>query len=357
MNVQIQTSASDRVRAILAGMGRTEDLKISPDNRRLAIAGYAKNRIIVLDMDIADTDTGKQVTLSDFLEISSPSLRGPHGLFFIDDETLIVANRGGGAPILRLPPSGTVTGSVNLTALKPIGAERNHLLFSPGSVSVSRNRENLYEVLICNNYAHYVTRHVLDGKAGFAVRDKEILLEKGLNIPDGIATSPDGHWIAISNHTAHSVFMFENTPELNRNAEPSCILGSLSYPHGLRFTADGNFVLVADAGAPVVQIYARGGSDWQGIRTPVATLRVMDQSAFHKGQVNPQEGGPKGIDIDSSMSVLAVTSEHQVLAFFDVSRLLRKLALTMTRDLSEEDGSIYMPMDTLVQPALQKHDK
>ena len=37
-------------------------------------------------------------------------------------------------------------------------------------------------------------------------------------------------------------------------------------------------------------------------------------------RLNPQEGGPKGIDIDKDMTVLAATCEFQTLAFFDLAR-------------------------------------
>ena len=46
----------------------------------------------------------------------------------------------------------------------------------------------------------------------------------------------------------------------------------------------------------------------------------MDDATFLRGRYNPEEGGPKGIDVDRDMSVLATTCEHQPLAFFDLGR-------------------------------------
>ncbi|UVK57266.1 hypothetical protein DBIPINDM_003762 [Mesorhizobium sp. AR02] len=40
----IAFTASEGVRAALSAIGRTEDLRFSPDNRLLAIAGYARKR-------------------------------------------------------------------------------------------------------------------------------------------------------------------------------------------------------------------------------------------------------------------------------------------------------------------------
>lgn len=326
---QIEFTASKEVWGGLKALGRTEDVKFSPNNRRLAVAGFARNKLVVFDVEIATSAAGKRVILTDFIEITSSSLHAPHGLFFIDEETLIVANRGGEAPILRLPPSGAVDKKIELPALQTIRRDQLHQLKSPGSVSVSRIDQNLYEVLICNNYVHYVTRHVLEGREPFAIKSNEILLSKGLSIPDGVAVNRERRWIAISNHNTHSVFLYENGPRLNRHSEPDGILRNVNYPHGVRFTPDDNFVLVADAGAPYVNVYAKDGASWKGIRDPVTSFRVMDEMIYRRGRHNPQEGGPKGIDIDSDMNVLVTTCEHQILAFFDLPEILKKREIPM----------------------------
>ncbi|MBL0038437.1 MAG: hypothetical protein IPP36_07305 [Nitrosomonadales bacterium] len=106
--MNIKPVFSDEVCRKLAGLGRTEDVKFSPDGRRLAIAGFNCNKILILELDCDFTDIHKNVVISDFVEISSLSLKNPHGLAFLDDKTLIVANRKGGASVLRLPPRGAV---------------------------------------------------------------------------------------------------------------------------------------------------------------------------------------------------------------------------------------------------------
>src|SRR5512141_435118 len=93
--MQIEFTASREVRQALASLGRTEDVKFSPSNTRLAIAGFARNKILVVEVDITASEACKRVELTDCLEVESSSLRAPHGLSFIDDETLVVANRFG----------------------------------------------------------------------------------------------------------------------------------------------------------------------------------------------------------------------------------------------------------------------
>src|SRR5207237_6946749 len=98
ISMQIDFTASAEVRQALANMGRTEDVKFSPSNRRLAIAGYARNKILVVDVEITVSAAGKRVDLTDCVEMESSSLHGPHGLSFIDDETLLLPIAPGWSP-------------------------------------------------------------------------------------------------------------------------------------------------------------------------------------------------------------------------------------------------------------------
>ncbi len=322
--MQIEYTATAEVRAVIEALGRTEDVRFSPSQRRLAVAGFAKDKLLFLGIDIAATASGKQVTLTDCVEVTSPSLHGPHGISFIDEDTVIVANREGGVPILRLPPPGAVGNAFELSAVQTIFGDEHHRLSSPGSVSVIRIDAHRHEVLICDNYAHKVTRHLIDERENLRVTSNEVLLSKGLNIPDGVAVNMGRRWIAISNHLDHNVLLYENTAKLNRDSEPDGILNNVNCPHGVRFTADDEFILVADAGAPFVNVYARDGHSWQGVRDPVNSFRSMAPRVFKRGRHNPQEGGPKGIDIDDAMNVLVTTCEYQTLAFFDLPAVLKQ---------------------------------
>jgi hypothetical protein len=57
----------------------------------------------------------------------------------------------------------------------------------------------------------------------------------------------------------------------------------------------------------------------------------MEDAIFERSRHNIEEGGPKGLDIDAHSQVLAVTSEGQPLAFFEVAALLQR---------ASADGSI-----------------
>src|SRR5262249_21217278 len=149
----------------------------------------------------------------------------------------------------------------------------------------------------------------------------DVLLEKCLDIPDGIAASRDQRWIAVSNHNGYCVMLYENRQGLNRDAAPDGLLRGPHAPHGLRFSPDGHMLCVADAGTRYVHVYASDDAQWRGVRYPSASFRVIDEERFARGRYNVREGGPKGIDLDQDMRVLTVTCEWQPLAFFDLAPL------------------------------------
>ena len=319
--MRVDFEAPQHVRDTIASLGRTEDVKFSPSNQRIALVGYRVNKVAVVDVSIDRTSAGAKITLTDSAEIFSSRLRNPHGLDFIDDETLIVCSRKGDVPIFRLPPAPLGGRRHELEPLGVIGSGNG--LRAPGSVSVSRKDENIYEALICNNRGHTVTKHQLDLSQGCSINGDTVLLKKWLDIPDGVCVSPDRQWIAVSNHKAHSVFLYENNETLNEASDPDCILRCVHYPHGLEFTADGRYLLAADAGSPFVHVYRREGPCWRGLHNPLTSFRVVDDDTFLRGRHNPMEGGPKGIAISNAeKNIFVTTNECQNLAFFDLAKIL-----------------------------------
>jgi len=310
-------------------LGRTEDVKFSPDSRRLAVLGYYRDKIVVFDVEIDASRSRTKVHLTGSQEITSSSLRRPHGLSFVDDETLVVANLNGEVPILKLPPAGSPGGKWELSAVHSLGDDGASLLRVPSSVAVMPLDDQHCDVLICNNKTHSVTRHTLEHGGEFVTKGSEVLLRRGLNIPDGVAINCDRSWIAVSNHADHNVYLYRNVSGLNPDSKPDGILQNVNFPHGVRFTPDDNFVLVADAGSPFVNVYAKNGGSWKGSRNPISSFRVMDEDAYLRGRTNPQEGGPKGLDVDCDMNVMVTTSVEQRLAFFDLPAMLKQRSVPL----------------------------
>ena len=318
--MNIEYRATDHVRALIGGLGRTEDVRFSPNNRRLAIAAFNGARIAVLDVDVGKAGGVLDVSLTGGIEVSSPLLSYPHGVDFLDDDTIAVANRGGGIAIFKLPDAHA--GIHELSPIQSLESKRGTAVFTPGSVSVVPGEGGLCELLICNNYDDSISRHSVDLQRGCAIVESEVLLSKWLNLPDGVCASRDGRWLAISNHNSNGVLLYDRSDGLNAESSPVGVLRGVTFPHGLRFSRDGRHLLLADAGAPFIHVYSCGDLGWHGTRLPAASIRSMGEEAFRLGRNNPQEGGPKGIDFDRSMTVLATTCEHQSLQFLDAAAVL-----------------------------------
>jgi WD40 repeat protein len=101
--MQISYQATETVERVIADLGRTEDVKFSPNNKRLAVAAFANNSIALFDIRLVTSSTGPHIKLPCATEICSSALQHPHGLDFIDDEHIIVANRDGDVSIFQLP--------------------------------------------------------------------------------------------------------------------------------------------------------------------------------------------------------------------------------------------------------------
>lgn len=322
MIAQIQYAAPDPVDAVIKQLGRTEDVHFSPSNRRLAIAGFHANKIAVFDIALTRTNGVSEVAIPRVVELHAPFLTEPHGVCFLDEQTLAVANRSGHVHIFDAPMPRTPHERCVVTDRKSIRGNTEALVHTPGSVAaISIDAESL-ELAVCNNYANYITRHIIRKGIDLEVGSEDVLLAAGLDIPDGICYSPDQRWIAVSNHNTHSVLVYERTAALNRASQPNAILRNVLCPHGIRFTPDGAFILVADASARFVNIYKREEAAWGGVYDPYGVFPVVTPAVFARGRSNPQEGGPKGIDVDKDMNVLVTTCEFQTLAFFDLAEVL-----------------------------------
>lgn len=323
LSVRLDLHARGPAQEALQRLGRTEDVRFSPANRKIAIAGYLENSCFIFDVSIGPGDGRPSVELTDVLEIRSDALEEPHGFDFIDEETLAVANRAGNVTVFRLPSG---AGGKGLHRLDPVRTIRRIGLRgkvrSPGSLCVARTQAGRATLYVCNNYADLVSRHDFPTGRSFGFARNAILLKKGMSIPDGIAISPDRTRLAVSSHGTGTVLIFDDSETLSSESEPVAHLHGASYPHGLRFTPDGRFIFVADAGQPVVLLYHCPTSIWRGRYDPVAVIRVLDDETYLRGRYNPAEGGPKGLDVDATGTVLAITCEERSLAFFDLKPLM-----------------------------------
>lgn len=155
-NRQLAYTAPAAVQQVIAAMRRVEDVRFSPDFRRLALADYGRDCLCIFDIDIRQEANSKQLSLSSACELTAPDLKSPHGLDFIDAETLVVANRNGSVCMLKLP---TVGGCLPPGRHHPALSRvlDSPLLQSPGSLSAWPEGTHEASVLVCNNTGNTVT--------------------------------------------------------------------------------------------------------------------------------------------------------------------------------------------------------
>ncbi len=343
---QLNYTASPHVAELIAAMGRTEDVRFSPSNRRLAVAGYLKDRCTLLDIEIDRAAARPGIVIRDAMTLCSPMLNEPHGFDFIDENTLVVANRSGIVVVLPIPRGASAGRTVDIaptTEIRWVGPEQ--AIHSPGSVCVGRRGLLTVELLVCNNYNNLISRHIIPAWRWPRKIWNSVLLMDGLEIPDGITLSPNGSRLAISNHSRHEVRIYDRRAHLSPRSKAHGILGGVAYPHGLRFSPDGTQLWVADAGAPSVAIFRDPTGNWEGAHEPDAVITVLDEATFLKGRANPEEGGPKGLDLDATGDIVVITNELQPLAFFHAPTLVggaegrKSLASELTSASTQHDTS------------------
>ncbi len=314
---QLVIEVSGSARPALERLGRTEDIRFSPDGGRLAILGFHTDLCTIFGVKIDPSGAKTRICLTSATEIRSAAINQPHGVDFIDDRTIAIANRGGGVDMYRLPAE-TAGETLDLSPFRRIRRANWRRSFRlAGSLCFTLDRKGRRELLVCDNAKHTVTRHRIGAGGSYALLGR-LLVRSGLDIPDGVTVSPDRRWMAVSNHVKHEVWFYDRSRKLRPESAPDGVAEGTLYPHGLRFAPDGKSLYVADAGRPYVSRYMAPDGDWSNRRGPSARLRVMDDETFHEGRSNPKEGGPKGLEIDSSGTVLLVTSDCQRLAAFHI---------------------------------------
>jgi DNA-binding beta-propeller fold protein YncE len=314
---RLDYAAPSSTRALIAQLGRTEDIAFSPDNRHLAIISFAREQVVVVDVTISD-GARRRVVLDKSVAIASPALRAPHGVDFLGDDAIVVANRHGDVAVFAIPAMADEAGVRELMPARVWPAKATGMKM-PGSVFVEARPDGAFDVLVCNNTAHTVTVHRAPG--GSAVPTSNRVAIERLCTPDGVAASDDGELMAVSNHDSRHVLVFgHHDPP---GASPRAILRGVYFPHGLRFAGADRFLLVADAGSPYVHVFERAGARWEGVLHPSASVPVlpadMPLENYDRG-----DRGPKGLDVDATGRVVAITCEQDPLGFFDLSGMLAR---------------------------------
>lgn len=318
--MKLEYQASDVIRNAINEIGRTEDVKFSPDGSSFIIAEFLANALHWFTLELDRSTSPPGIIVTGYSKITSPDIRNPHGVCFLNDDWIVVSNRSGGVSIFRLPEPKDEINEFELIAEKTISGKGllTAKVNTPGSVHSHQISLNSYRIFVCNNHRHTITSHIIGFGNGIKVRNEGILIEKSLRFPDGISVSPDGKWIAISNHDYGQVVICENTPDLNKKTPPTVVLSGPVCPHGIRFSPDGKKLYVADAATQYLYHFASDDRNWGDVKNYPSAVKIVDEEKFYFGKTGVKEGGVKGIDIDHTNSILIVTHRMEVIGFYDI---------------------------------------
>jgi len=301
---------------------RTEDARFSPSGRHVA-AVATQGKLLLFRVDTAT----RAVTAECLTTFVSSDLRAPHGVDWIDEETLVVANRQSGISFFRIP---TVSSQQSETEIVALSTCQPHWFGAPGETRLLRSRSIItgpgsvrvvgeYLYAACNKH-NTVTRHRIFG--GMRCDDGALIAQEGIEIPDSVAISPDGAWLAVSDHDHHRVLMYRigNNVPCGQLSDPS-----LHHPHGLAMSRDGTCLIAADAGGRGLPVFHSPSGAWDVAQTKAATtVEGVDHDVFERVQsetpeiVRALEGGTKGVDVSRDGSVMVTTCRGQLLRFFTI---------------------------------------
>lgn len=304
----------DGVLPVPGALGRTEDVAFTPDGGWLLAAGYAYNAIWafkVLSMD-------GRMQLGPARQLTSQHFAGPHGVTGVartqSGSLIAVANRARTLSFHLLTDEGDL---IDLGVDEASG----HLpepARSPSVLCVGPRRGDVVDLYSCSNDVPLLRCTTLrfegDGLQITADRVVDLPL---VAVPDGLVVSPDGKWLALSNHRYHRVNLYALDQPMVDGRPPDGIVAGMAYPHGVKFLPDRPVLLVADAGAPYVHLID-GAQGWHGEHRVTQTTRVMDEATFRDGHYNPQEGGPKGLALTVDGAAFVITAQAQPIAAFEI---------------------------------------
>ncbi len=288
----------------------------------MALAAFARNKIYLFSLSIARGASGVDIRIPHVAVLGSDSLIQPHGCAFLDEDHLIVCNRGGDVCLFRIPAPEDFPGEVRVRPLASICGQGflRAVVKTPGSAAAYQDGPNCFRVFVCSDQWHFVTAHTISLGDDLHVVNEGILIENALQIPDGIALSPDHRWIAISNHVGGEAIVFENAPGLNRKTAPAARLGGIICPHGLSFDARGH-LYVADASSPYLHVFEKPENGWESRTQPSRSVRLLSNDMFYTGRYGSREGGVKGIHVDREADVIMATHKLGILEFYDLPSL------------------------------------
>ena len=268
-------------------IGRCEAVHVSPDSNKVAYASFDMNKIVVFDINAGEN--GVVVERCCFL---GPHLKSPHDFTWIDDDSIAVANRNGPAVIF------SVSNDERAKVVFEMSETNSVTSFRRGDLTrlVFCRTDNSLECCDINNEWELVSKGELCRAGSFKV-------------PDGVAISPSGRFLAVTSALSNEIFLCDPDGEV----QPIKI-GSSERPHGVCFLSD-DLILSTGGGDPFLYCWGVDGSfkfKFKALSKEQYSLRGSDI-----------EGGVKGICFCPSLQLLFLTCPNAPFLIYDANPILK----------------------------------
>ncbi len=302
---------------------RSEDIRFSPSGKLLAVVATSGNIFLFA----VDTKS-RPIRITHHVTLQSPGLAAPHGIDFLNEDIVVVANRGGWLTCFKLPPVSSWNGAMTIQPIHETTSEwfgakgstrpcKGRMVnCGPGSVRVSGDR-----MFVCCNYKGTVSSLRYRVRRDRIETDLDTLVASDLlDIPDGLSLSRDGQWLAVGEHESKTIYIHRRS-----DYQVACQLhdANLSHPHGICFDPDGRALYVADAGERGIHVFVTADAWATSMDASTFSMPAVDVEAFRRTkesvaeQYRPLEGGLKGLDVSASGRLIATTCQNQMLRFFE----------------------------------------
>jgi DNA-binding beta-propeller fold protein YncE len=309
-------------------LDRFEGIAFSCSGRILGIATSESNTILLFRRK-----SGNQFEETPYQRLVGPDskVNYPHDLSFFrsgDVELLAVAQRGGSILLFEKNKSD------DLFCSRPVFeiiGRQSKLNFSDGVAFVPPAGNY---IAACNATTDKITfyRKSPESTNSFGLKPAFQIKLRSLSTPDGLAFSQCGTWLAVANHGAGTVSIFQrrrsffSRTKLRYGRRPVTVIKdpTLRYPHSVAFIPRTNHLVVTSAGANYFNIYSPTGfglkMSWSQL--PVSQTVVGPEKIFREiNTANKMEGGPKGVDVYNDD--LAICSPEHGIKIYSSSKILR----------------------------------
>jgi WD40 repeat protein len=267
-------------------IGRVEAVRVSPDLKKIAYASFDSNQIVVFNFNIKH----KSIFVHECIYVEC-ELKQPHDFAWINNSTIVVANRNGPAIILSTPNEFKKTQFI---------LKIEHEICNKTNAVCVLEIKNGWRLFFCSVF-HYIS--YVDIDINFNIKEKGIYFKKNIKVPDGVAINKAKTKIAITSALTNKIIICDL-----QNPNNTIELDSIR-PHGLDFISDDVIV-------------SSGGNDpylnfWNLNKKNKFKLMALSKKQFSL-RGNETEGGIKGINFCPDLGVLFATCPNAPFLAFNI---------------------------------------